>query len=103
MGAPFHLNALAGRKRPVPTIIPAFGIMGGWNQSHAQFVAGVADRRVSRLPATGTIAGTVPAGADCLTTLPTSRRRVFQPLTNPNPFRVLNFFFAKPPGNGITP
>jgi gamma-glutamyltranspeptidase/glutathione hydrolase len=44
-------NALAGRKRPLHTIIPAFaqkgdvrvafGIMGGWNQSqaHAQFVA----------------------------------------------------------------
>ena len=48
-------NALAGRKRPLHTIIPAFaqsgdrrvafGIMGGWNQSqaHAQFVADLAD------------------------------------------------------------
>lgn len=48
-------NRLAGRKRPVHTIIPgfmqkgdlriAFGIMGGWNQSqaHAQFVANVVD------------------------------------------------------------
>ncbi len=48
-------NALAGRKRPRHTIIPAFaqkgdtriafGIMGGWNQSqaHAQFVANIAD------------------------------------------------------------
>ena len=48
-------NVLAGRKRPLHTIIPAmmekdgvriaFGIMGGWNQSqaHAQFVANVAD------------------------------------------------------------
>jgi gamma-glutamyltranspeptidase/glutathione hydrolase len=48
-------NALAGRKRPLHTIIPAFmqkgdvriafGIMGGWNQSqaHAQFVANVVD------------------------------------------------------------
>jgi gamma-glutamyltranspeptidase/glutathione hydrolase len=48
-------NALAGRKRPLHTIIPAFaqkgetriafGIMGGWNQSqaHAQFVANIAD------------------------------------------------------------
>jgi gamma-glutamyltranspeptidase/glutathione hydrolase len=48
-------NALAGRKRPLHTIIPAFmtrgeeriafGIMGGFNQAqaHAQFVANVAD------------------------------------------------------------
>jgi gamma-glutamyltranspeptidase/glutathione hydrolase len=52
---PAHPNALAGRKRPLHTIIPAFmskadtriafGIMGGWNQSqaHAQFVSNVAD------------------------------------------------------------
>jgi len=44
-------NALAGRKRPLHTIYPAFaqkgdtrlafGIMGGWNQSqaHSQFIA----------------------------------------------------------------
>ena len=50
-----HPNALAPRKRPLHTIIPAFmqkgdtriafGIMGGWNQSqaHAQFVSNVAD------------------------------------------------------------
>jgi gamma-glutamyltranspeptidase/glutathione hydrolase len=50
-----HPNALAGRKRPVHTIIPAmmekgdtriaFGIMGGWNQAqaHAQFVSKVVD------------------------------------------------------------
>ncbi|HUK08141.1 MAG TPA: gamma-glutamyltransferase [Stellaceae bacterium] len=48
-------NLLAGHKRPVHTIIPAFmekgdqriafGIMGGWNQSqaHAQFVSNVVD------------------------------------------------------------
>ena len=48
-------NVLAGQKRPLHTIIPAFlnkgdvriafGIMGGWNQSqaHAQFVANVVD------------------------------------------------------------
>jgi gamma-glutamyltranspeptidase / glutathione hydrolase len=48
-------NLLAGRKRPLHTIIPAqmekgnlrmaFGIMGGWNQAqaHAQFVANVVD------------------------------------------------------------
>ncbi len=52
---PNHPNTLAGRKRPVHTIIPAFmekgdqkiafGIMGGWNQSqaHAQFVANLVD------------------------------------------------------------
>lgn len=52
---PSHPNALAGRKRPLHTIIPAFmakdqvriafGIMGGWNQSqaHAQFVANTVD------------------------------------------------------------
>ena len=48
-------NALAGRKRPLHTIIPGFmqrgdehigfGIMGGWNQplAHAQFVSNIAD------------------------------------------------------------
>ena len=48
-------NVLAGRKRPLHTIIPAFmekddvrvafGIMGGWNQAqaHAQFVSNVVD------------------------------------------------------------
>ena len=48
-------NLLAGRKRPLHTIIPAFmqkgdvriafGIMGGWNQAqaHAQFVSNVVD------------------------------------------------------------
>lgn len=52
---PSHPNALAGRKRPLHTIIPAFmekgdtriafGIMGGWNQSqaHAQYVSNVVD------------------------------------------------------------
>ena len=50
-----HPNYLAGRKRPLHTIIPAlmtngetriaFGIMGGWNQSqaHAQFVSNLVD------------------------------------------------------------
>src|SRR3984885_5127078 len=48
-------NALAPRKRPLHTIIPAFmekgnvriafGIMGGWNQSqaHAQYVSHIVD------------------------------------------------------------
>src|SRR5260370_462873 len=52
---PAHPNALAGRKRPYHTIIPAFmekgdvhigfGIMGGLNQTpaHAQFVSNVLD------------------------------------------------------------
>jgi gamma-glutamyltranspeptidase / glutathione hydrolase len=52
---PGHPNTLAGRKRPLHTIIPGFmqkdgvaigfGIMGAWNQAqaHAQFVADVAD------------------------------------------------------------
>ncbi len=54
-----HPNHLAGRKRPLHTIIPAlmakgdvriaFGIMGGWNQSqaHAQFVSNVADHKMN--------------------------------------------------------
>lgn len=52
---PNQPNTLAGHKRPLHTIIPAFmkkgnisigfGIMGGWNQAqaHAQFVADIAD------------------------------------------------------------
>jgi gamma-glutamyltranspeptidase/glutathione hydrolase len=52
-----HPNALAPRKRPLHTIIPAFmekgdirigfGIMGGFNQAqaHAQFVANIVDYR----------------------------------------------------------
>jgi gamma-glutamyltranspeptidase/glutathione hydrolase len=52
---PGHPNSLAGHKRPLHTIIPAFmekgdihigfGIMGGWNQAqaHAQFVANIVD------------------------------------------------------------
>jgi gamma-glutamyltranspeptidase / glutathione hydrolase len=63
-GALFNLdpnspNALAGHKRPLHTIIPAFaqkgdtrmafGIMGGWNQSqaHAQFIADVVDFKMN--------------------------------------------------------
>ena len=52
---PNQPNTLAGHKRPLHTIIPAFmkkgdenigfGIMGGWNQAqaHAQFVSDIAD------------------------------------------------------------
>jgi gamma-glutamyltranspeptidase/glutathione hydrolase len=56
---PASPNALAGRKRPLHTIVPAFaqkgdtrmafGIMGGWNQAqaHAQFVADIADFKMN--------------------------------------------------------
>jgi gamma-glutamyltranspeptidase/glutathione hydrolase len=56
---PSSPNALAGRKRPLHTIIPAFaqkgdtrlafGIMGGWNQSqaHAQFIADIVDYKMN--------------------------------------------------------
>ncbi|MFY9585057.1 MAG: gamma-glutamyltransferase [Candidatus Acidiferrales bacterium] len=56
---PASPNALAGRKRPLHTIIPAFmqkgdvriafGIMGAWNQSqaHAQFVANIVDFKMN--------------------------------------------------------
>jgi gamma-glutamyltranspeptidase/glutathione hydrolase len=54
-----HPDVLAGRKRPVHTIIPAFmergelriafGIMGGWNQAqaHAQFVSNIVDHTMN--------------------------------------------------------
>ncbi len=56
---PASPNALAGRKRPLHTIVPAFaqkgdirmafGIMGGWNQAqaHAQFIADIADFKMN--------------------------------------------------------
>jgi len=56
---PASPNVVAGRKRPLHTIIPAFmvkdgvrvafGIMGGWNQSqaHAQFLANVVDHKLN--------------------------------------------------------
>jgi gamma-glutamyltranspeptidase / glutathione hydrolase len=56
---PASPNALAGRKRPLHTLIPAmaqkgdtriaFGIMGGWNQAqaHAQFIADIADFKMN--------------------------------------------------------
>jgi gamma-glutamyltranspeptidase/glutathione hydrolase len=56
---PTSPNALAGRKRPLHTIIPAFaqkgttrvafGIMGGWNQSqaHVQFVTDLVDYKMN--------------------------------------------------------
>jgi gamma-glutamyltranspeptidase/glutathione hydrolase len=56
---PASPNLLAGRKRPLHTIIPgfaqkgdtrmAFGIMGGWNQSqaHAQFISDIVDFKMN--------------------------------------------------------
>jgi len=56
---PYSPNLLAGHKRPLHTIIPAFaqkgetrvafGIMGGWNQSqaHAQFIANMVDFKMN--------------------------------------------------------
>jgi gamma-glutamyltranspeptidase/glutathione hydrolase len=56
---PASPNVLAGHKRPLHTIIPAFmtkgdiriafGIMGGWNQSqaHAQFVSDIVDHKMN--------------------------------------------------------
>jgi gamma-glutamyltranspeptidase/glutathione hydrolase len=56
---PASPNVLAGRKRPLHTIIPAFmvkdqvriafGIMGGWNQAqaHAQFVSDIVDHHLN--------------------------------------------------------
>lgn len=56
---PNHPNVLAGRKRPLHTIIPAmmergderigFGIMGGFNQAqaHAQFVSKIVDGKMN--------------------------------------------------------
>jgi len=56
---PASPNVLAGRKRPLHTIIPAFmnkgdiriafGIMGGWNQAqaHAQFVSDIVDHNLN--------------------------------------------------------
>jgi len=56
---PASPNVLAGHKRPLHTIIPAFmskgevriafGIMGGWNQAqaHAQYVSNVADHHMN--------------------------------------------------------
>ncbi len=50
-----HPNALAPRKRPLQTVIPAFmkrdhlrvgfGVMGGWNQpqAHVQFISNIVD------------------------------------------------------------
>lgn len=74
---PRHPNALAGRKRPLHTIIPAFmtkgnvriafGIMGGWNQSqaHAQFVSDVVDYRMNIQAALETARFTKQTFAGC--------------------------------------
>jgi gamma-glutamyltranspeptidase/glutathione hydrolase len=74
---PGHPNALAGRKRPLHTIIPAmmsrgniriaFGIMGGWNQSqaHAQFVSNVVDHGMNIQAALEAPRFTKPSFAGC--------------------------------------
>src|SRR5260370_32284264 len=60
---PGRPNTIAGRKRPLHTIIPAFmqkgearigfGILGGWNQAHApaQFLADIPAFRTPLQPA----------------------------------------------------
>ena len=74
---PSSPNALAGRKRPLHTIIPAFaqkgdvrvafGIMGGWNQSqaHAQYVANLADYKMNIQAAMETPRFTKPTFRGC--------------------------------------
>src|SRR5579864_3611930 len=74
---PASPNALAGRKRPLHTIIPAFmqkdqvriafGIMGGWNQAqaHAQFVSHVVDFNQNIQAALETARFRVPAFTGC--------------------------------------
>jgi gamma-glutamyltranspeptidase/glutathione hydrolase len=70
-------NVLAGRKRPLHTIIPAFmmhedvriafGIMGGWNQSqaHAQFVSNVVDHGMNVQQAMEAARFTMPDFTGC--------------------------------------
>src|SRR3984893_8903392 len=70
-------NAIAGHKRPLHTIIPAFmekdqirsafGIMGGWNQpqAHAQFVAHVVDFNQNIQAALETARFTKPTFSGC--------------------------------------
>ena len=70
-------NALAGRKRPLHTIIPAFmtngdlriafGIMGGWNQSqaNAQFVSNIVDHGMNVQQAMEAARFTMPEFKGC--------------------------------------
>ncbi len=74
---PASPNALAGRKRPLHTIIPAFmmrdelkiafGIMGGWNQAqaHAQFVSNIADHGMNIQAAMEAARFTMPKFGGC--------------------------------------
>jgi gamma-glutamyltranspeptidase/glutathione hydrolase len=74
---PASPNAIAGRKRPLHTIIPAFmekdqiriafGIMGGWNQAqaHAQFVSHVVDFNQNIQAALETARFTKPTFTGC--------------------------------------
>jgi gamma-glutamyltranspeptidase / glutathione hydrolase len=74
---PASPNALAGHKRPLHTIIPAFlengqtriafGIMGGWNQAqaHAQFVSHIVDFKQNIQAALETARFTIPDFTGC--------------------------------------
>jgi gamma-glutamyltranspeptidase/glutathione hydrolase len=74
---PASPNAIAGRKRPLHTIIPAFmekdqvriafGIMGGWNQAqaHAQFVSHIVDFNQNIQAALETARFTKPTFTGC--------------------------------------
>jgi gamma-glutamyltranspeptidase / glutathione hydrolase len=74
---PASPNAIAGHKRPLHTIIPAFmekdqiriafGIMGGWNQAqaHAQFVSHVVDFNQNIQAALETARFTKPTFTGC--------------------------------------
>jgi gamma-glutamyltranspeptidase/glutathione hydrolase len=74
---PASPNVIAGHKRPLHTIIPAFmekdqiriafGIMGGWNQAqaHAQFVSHVADFNQNIQAALETARFTKPTFGGC--------------------------------------
>jgi len=74
---PASPNAIAGHKRPLHTLIPAFmekdqvriafGIMGGWNQAqaHAQFVSHVADFGQNIQAALETARFTKPSFSGC--------------------------------------
>jgi gamma-glutamyltranspeptidase/glutathione hydrolase len=74
---PASPNAIAGHKRPLHTIIPAFmekdqvriafGIMGGWNQAqaHAQFVSHIVDFNQNIQAALETARFTKPTFTGC--------------------------------------
>src|SRR5260370_205089 len=75
--APASPTLLAGRKRPLHPLTPAFtakgdvriafGIMGGWNQSqaHAQFVSNLVDHKMNIQAALEAPRFTKQTFADC--------------------------------------